>query len=171
VLRFPAGQTGADGVRLKVPHMGWNEVHQARAHPLWKGIPDASRFYKSGKSFLYRYLPFQLASLLNRVVVVFVPMLLILIPSVRSIPKVYRWQMRLRIIRWYRALMVLENSIAAGTVQADQKEEIERQLANIEHAVNKMKVPASFADQFYGLRVNIDFVRTKLTQVAPTIGK
>ena len=127
--------------------------------------PDAARFYKSGKSFLYRYLPFQLASLLNRVVVVFVPMLLILIPSVRSIPKVYRWQMRLRIIRWYRALLVLEKDMSAGPVRPDQKEEIERQLAHIERAVNKMKVPASFADQFYGLRVNIDFVRTKLTQV------
>lgn len=128
--------------------------------------PDAVRYYKSGKSFLYRYMPFQLASLLNRMVVVFVPMLLILIPSVRSIPKIYRWQIRLRIIRWYRALMILEKSMAAGPIQADQGEEIERQLEHIERAVNKMKVPASFADQFYGLRVNIDFVRTKLTQVS-----
>jgi glutamine amidotransferase len=35
----------ADGERLKVPHMGWNEVHQCREHPLWQGIPDLSRFY------------------------------------------------------------------------------------------------------------------------------
>jgi len=34
-----------DGQRLKVPHMGWNEVHQQRAHPLWHGIPDLTRFY------------------------------------------------------------------------------------------------------------------------------
>ncbi|MBN7798753.1 imidazole glycerol phosphate synthase subunit HisH [Parahaliea mediterranea] len=34
-----------DGQRLKVPHMGWNEVRQTRAHPLWQGIPDNSRFY------------------------------------------------------------------------------------------------------------------------------
>lgn len=33
------------GVRLKIPHMGWNEVHQERAHPLWAGIPQDSRFY------------------------------------------------------------------------------------------------------------------------------
>jgi TRAP-type uncharacterized transport system substrate-binding protein len=128
--------------------------------------PDALRYYKSGKSFLYRYMPFWLASLLNRVVVVFVPMLLIMIPSVRSIPKIYRWHMRLRIIRWYRALLVLEKSIAAGPVGPDQGEEIERQLEHIERTVNKMKVPASFADQFYGLRVNIDFVRKKLTEVS-----
>lgn len=30
---------------LKVPHMGWNEVKQARAHPLWRDIPDNARFY------------------------------------------------------------------------------------------------------------------------------
>ena len=33
------------GAWLKVPHMGWNEVHQTRAHPLWQGVPDGSRFY------------------------------------------------------------------------------------------------------------------------------
>ncbi len=35
----------AAGARLKVPHMGWNEVHQCMDHPLWAGIPDMSRFY------------------------------------------------------------------------------------------------------------------------------
>ncbi|MDR1855318.1 MAG: imidazole glycerol phosphate synthase subunit HisH [Azoarcus sp.] len=36
---------GADGARLKVPHMGWNEVLQRQSHPLWAGIPDGERFY------------------------------------------------------------------------------------------------------------------------------
>src|SRR5690554_3910784 len=31
--------------RLKVPHMGWNQVRQVQSHPLWQGIPDNSRFY------------------------------------------------------------------------------------------------------------------------------
>ena len=37
---------------LKIPHMGWNEVIQARPHPLWQGIPDRSRFY-----FVHSYYP------------------------------------------------------------------------------------------------------------------
>ena len=46
VRRFPAAEmTDAEGRKLKVPHMGWNEVHQSGAHPLWAGIPDGSRFY------------------------------------------------------------------------------------------------------------------------------
>jgi len=35
----------ASGARLKVPHMGWNQVRQAAPHPLWQGIADGARFY------------------------------------------------------------------------------------------------------------------------------
>lgn len=35
----------ADEARLKVPHMGWNQVSQTAPHPLWKNVPDNSRFY------------------------------------------------------------------------------------------------------------------------------
>ncbi|KYC29461.1 Imidazole glycerol phosphate synthase subunit HisH [Sterolibacterium denitrificans] len=46
VPRFPSARMiAADGSRLKVPHMGWNEVHQRIAHPLWHDIADGARFY------------------------------------------------------------------------------------------------------------------------------
>jgi imidazole glycerol-phosphate synthase subunit HisH len=46
VVRFREGaMTGPGGERLKVPHMGWSRVRQARAHPLWQGIDDGERFY------------------------------------------------------------------------------------------------------------------------------
>lgn len=35
----------SNGIALKVPHMGWNQVHQTRSHPLWKGIEQDARFY------------------------------------------------------------------------------------------------------------------------------
>ena len=35
----------ADGSKLKVPHMGWNEIQQSIEHPLWAGILNGSRFY------------------------------------------------------------------------------------------------------------------------------
>lgn len=46
VKRFPdAAMRDAAGNKLKVPHMGWNNVRQAMHHPLWAGIEDSARFY------------------------------------------------------------------------------------------------------------------------------
>ena len=46
VVRFRLeGRLQPDGSRFKVPQMGWNEVIQARPHPIWAGVPDASHFY------------------------------------------------------------------------------------------------------------------------------
>ncbi len=44
VRRFPEHMAGPDGFKLKVPHMGWNQVHQ-NSHPLWDGVAQDSRFY------------------------------------------------------------------------------------------------------------------------------
>ncbi len=46
VKKFSAASLhDAQGNKLKVPHMGWNQVYQKRAHPMWQGIADAERFY------------------------------------------------------------------------------------------------------------------------------
>jgi len=46
VRLFPAeAMHDAAGDKLKVPHIGWNEVHHAQSHPLWAGIEDDERFY------------------------------------------------------------------------------------------------------------------------------
>lgn len=44
-VHFAEGATGVNGTKLKIPHMGWNQVHQRIGHPLWQNIPQDSRFY------------------------------------------------------------------------------------------------------------------------------
>ena len=50
VPRFPAARMRE--LELSVPHMGWNNVAQTRAHALWEGIPSGERFY-----FVHSYFP------------------------------------------------------------------------------------------------------------------
>src|ERR1043165_1209371 len=66
--------------------------------------PEATRYYKSGKSFFYRHLPFWLAGLVNRILAVIVPLIVLLIPGFRTIPALFRLRVKLRLYRWYRAL-------------------------------------------------------------------
>jgi glutamine amidotransferase len=50
--RVPKFSAAVAGAGLKIPHMGWNEVLQARPHALWDGVADRSRFY-----FVHSYYP------------------------------------------------------------------------------------------------------------------
>lgn len=124
---------------------------------------DARRFYKSGKTFLYRYLPFWLASLINRILVVFVPLIIILIPGLKSIPALFHWRMKLRINRMYRQLLLVEQQ-ALRRVTAAELAALTQRIDAIEAEVHRMKVPAAYGDQFYVLRTHINFVRSKLAE-------
>ena len=52
VRRFAHDLTDSQGRKLKVPHMGWNEVEPRIRHPLWAGIASGARFY-----FVHSYYP------------------------------------------------------------------------------------------------------------------
>ena len=122
---------------------------------------DAARYYKSGKSFSYRYLPFWLATIVDRIIVVLIPALLLLIPSLRLLPSIYSWRIRRRIHRRYAELMALERLTLAATTDA-QRQPLRQRLEEIDKGVITLKIPAAFADQVYVLREHIKFVRERL---------
>jgi TRAP-type uncharacterized transport system substrate-binding protein len=123
---------------------------------------DAARYYKSGKSFLYRILPFWLASLADRLLVVVVPLIVLLIPALRLVPALYAWRVKSRIYRWYGALIAIERS-ALSEHSAEERAALIERLDAIEESVNGLKMPLAYADQFYVLREHIGFVRERLT--------
>ena len=131
--------------------------------------PDATRYYASGKSFLYRTFPFWVASLIARIVAVLVPVVLLLIPAVRIVPALYRWRMTSRIYRWYGALQRLERDALHPSADAMRREGLIRQLDQIESAVVKIVVPPAYGDLFYGLRGHIASVRESLLAEHPSM--
>ena len=124
--------------------------------------PDAARYYTSGKSFLYRTFPFWIASLVARTIAVVVPLALLLVPALKVAPAIYKWRIQSRINRWYGVLLDLERDAFKPSSDPIRREELLRHLDHIESAVNKISVPASFGDMFYGLRGHITFVRESL---------
>jgi hypothetical protein len=124
---------------------------------------DAARYYKSGKTFVYRHLPFWLASLVDRIVVVIVPLLVLLIPAFKLVPWLYRWRMSQKIYRRYAELMSLERAAFAKTTP-QERAELLRRLDQIEERVITLRLPGAFADQVYLLRQHITFVRARLAR-------
>jgi len=126
---------------------------------------DASRFYATGKSFLYRTFPFWLASLINRIITVIVPIVLLIVPIIKLAPAIYRWRIQSRIYPWYKNLLEIERDALKPSINNKDIEELLHKLDFIEKTVNKMKIPASYGDLFYSLRGNISFVRERLASV------
>jgi len=132
--------------------------------PLPRDFPisaDAERYYKSGGQFLYKKLPFWLANLVDRLIVVVVPLLVILVPASRVLPTLYGWLMRNRIYKWYGALMTVERQLLSPRT-AEERESIARRLDDIEKAVSDLKMPVSYGEQLFILRDHVRNVRRHL---------
>jgi TRAP-type uncharacterized transport system substrate-binding protein len=137
--------------------------------PLAHAFPistEAARYYKSGnRGFAYRYLPFWLASLFDRALVVLVPILVVVIPGLRYLPQLYNWRINSRIHRRYGELMALERE-ALKELSEERRAALLDRLEEIEKSVISRKMPGSHAEQIYMLRQHIAFVRAHLTQSA-----
>ncbi|SDE23472.1 TAXI family TRAP transporter solute-binding subunit [Paraburkholderia lycopersici] len=122
---------------------------------------DAMRYYKSGKSFLYRALPFWLASVTDRLLVLLLPVAVLVIPALRAIPALYRWRVRSRIYRYYGALIAIERDALKHTNE-EQRRVLLDELDEIERSLNTLRMPLAYADAFYVLREHVGFVRMHL---------
>ena len=125
--------------------------------------PEAKRFYKSGERFWLRYLPFWVANLAERFIHVVIPLLALLFPLFRTVPRLREWWIKSGIYKRYGELKYLETQMKAETDRQKFAEHL-RELDGIEDRVNHMKVPLEYSEHLYGLREHIEFVRGKLTR-------
>lgn len=148
-------------------HNGAGVFHKAGEFPAARGgdfpiSEDAARYYKSGPPFLQRYLPFWVANLLERLLVLLVPLIAVLIPMMRIMPALYDWRVKRKIFRWYRELKEVEVGMHDVT-GAEGTAPLLTRLNEIETGVAEIRVPLTYWDYVYTLRGHIDLVRARLT--------
>ena len=123
---------------------------------------EAQRYYRDGRPFLQRYMPYWVANALQRFLLVLVPLLAIAIPLFRIIPLLYAFKEKSRLNRRYGQLLEMEREIASRTLTAQEAARARAQLDQIEHDVSGMKFPLDFSDRVYTLRQHVDYVRGHL---------
>ena len=126
---------------------------------------EAERYYKSGPSFLQRYLPFWAAIFADRMIVLLVPFFALMIPLMRILPSLYNWRINSRIYRYYGQLRFLEDEVLRTTSGGKTAEYMAR-LDEIESQVNHLPIPLAFNHQVYTLREHIDLVRARVGKLS-----
>ena len=148
-------------------HSGSSWVNKAGEFPILTKQDDpiseqAQRFYKSGGSWLYAYLPFWAATFVERLTLILIPLGIILVPLIGIVPWIYTWRNRSKYYPWYRKLRELEKEILENR-QIENIEEYEAQLDRIEEAVSHIRTSVAFYDELFILKEHIQIVRLKLT--------
>jgi hypothetical protein len=150
-------------------HGGGGWVHKAGEFPSPKAqdfpLSDrAERFYKSGRPLLFDYLPFWVATFVDRLVLLLIPTAAVLIPLIRIMPWFYSWRNRRKFFYWYGELKNLELEVRESP-QPDRVGDYQTRLERIEAAVNEVHVPLAFFHEAYNLKQHIELVRGKLTRL------
>ncbi|MFK7956458.1 MAG: TAXI family TRAP transporter solute-binding subunit [Lysobacterales bacterium] len=123
---------------------------------------EARRFHERGPSFLQSILPFWAATLIDRLIVMLVPLLALVLPLIRVFPPVYRWRVRSRIYRWYEDLRSLEARLDGDGVSS----ELTASILRLEQEVKQVETPLSYADELYHLRSHIELVKARVEEFA-----
>ena len=149
-------------------HGGPGMLHRAGQFPAAEAsdLPlshTAIQYYKSGKPFLQRYLPFWLAVFVAQLLVAAIPVIGVLYPTLRLMPSAYHWAMRRRIFRLYGELKFLEAQIAKQDRETNYTE-MRAQLDELERSVANLRLPLTFSSLAYTLRMHVNLVRARLAE-------
>ena len=134
------------------------------AEPVDLPLSDSAReYYHGGRPFLQRYLPFWLAALASRLLLLLIPVVGILYPLFRLLPAAYGWGMQYRIYRLYGELKVLEMEFDGES--GGPRHALDERLGQLERRADRMRVPLRFAPVLYNLKMHIGLVRERVQAV------
>jgi hypothetical protein len=102
-----------------------------------------------------------MATLVERMLVVFVPMAILLYPVFKLLPQMYGWLMQSRILRLYDEMKSIENEIESEG-QAHNIDALSAKLDQLNQRANQLRLPTTYASALYTLRSHIDLVRARL---------
>ncbi len=116
---------------------------------------EAQRYFEYGPNLLQRILPFWLADMIGRMVIMLIPLLGVMLPLFKIAPPTYRWKTRSKIYKWYKSVKEIESA-------ASTKKAAIASLKKIDQEVKKTRVPLSYTDELYNLRQHIEMIRSRL---------
>jgi len=146
---------------------GWLE--KPGEFPSAKGVsfellPEARQFHDKGPSFIYKVLPFWAANMVNRLWIMLIPLVTLMIPSVKLAVPMYRWRFRRKIATHYRFLRNIDHRIVNGTIDKSIDQDI-AQLLKYEDDLARLSIPIMFAGDYYALRLHVRYLRGRLEEL------
>lgn len=121
---------------------------------------EAENYLKNGDSWLEKIFPFWIASQIDRLKILLIPLLTLLIPLFKGVLPLYTWSIRSKIYKWYKRLEKLEYT--ENLLPEEIQTNIDK-LSTIKLEIQEQtKVPWSYRGEYYNLLLHIDLIVKEL---------
>ncbi|CAG2139497.1 hypothetical protein LMG26411_01717 [Cupriavidus numazuensis] len=131
---------------------------------------ESMRYFKSGRPFLQRYLPFWLASFIERRLLILLPFMALLLGLLQALPRMINARYKNRLIVWYQEIKALEDEIwRAGEPTAEQVAQWRDEIENIDALASQIRLPQRYFQEVYALKQAIGVVRDRISHAAGKI--
>jgi TRAP transporter TAXI family solute receptor len=131
---------------------------------------ESTRYFRSGRPFLQRYLPFWLASFVERRLLILVPFMAVLIGLLQALPRMAEARIKNRLVVWYREIKALEDEIWKNTQPtSDQIVQWRDEIEDIDAHASQIPIPQRYFQDVYALKQAIGVVRDRIFQVAAKV--
>jgi TRAP transporter TAXI family solute receptor len=130
---------------------------------------ESTRYFKSGRPFLQRYLPFWLASFVERRLLILLPFMALLIGLLQALPRMAEARIKNRLVVWYREIKSLEDEIwETRQPTPEQIAQWRNEIENIDAHASQIRIPYRYFQDVYALKQAIGVVRDRILQAAGT---
>jgi TRAP transporter TAXI family solute receptor len=131
---------------------------------------ESTRYFKSGRPFLQRYLPFWLASFVERRLLILLPFMALLVGLLQAAPRMAQARIKNRLVVWYREIKSLEDEIwETRQPTPDQIAQWRIEIENIDAHASQIRIPYRYFQDVYALKQAIRIVRDRISQTAVTL--
>jgi TRAP transporter TAXI family solute receptor len=128
---------------------------------------ESTRYFKSGRPFLQRYLPFWLASFIERRLLILLPFMALLLGLLQALPRMVEARIKNRLVVWYREIKSLEDEIWRNKQPTlDQIAQWRAEIENIDAHASQIRIPQRYFQDVYALKQAIRVVRDRISHVA-----
>ncbi len=122
---------------------------------------EAKRYFQYGDTFLEKIFPFWIASNLDRLKILLIPLLTLMIPLFKGFFPLYRWSIRSKIYTWYDK--VQEYDMVLDTLNKKELEEKIKELEDLKKEIKaETKVPLSYMGEYYDLIMHLELIISKV---------
>ena len=148
-------------------HMGSSAVHNAGTFPSVKTAElttadETVRYFKDGKPWLEKVLPFWLANFIARLLLVLIPLAAVIFPIAKLWPEAEAFMAKRALQPRYEAIHELEKRFFS--VAGQDKAPFLTQLSALESDASVTKVPSDHIKDRYALMQNIGVVRERINK-------